>query len=107
MTRQYDAQQDAELNALMQAYTINEGSDSKEDTMETQEGVNAEDAAAEEAVRSKTTDEQLRQETIDGTIPTIISDSGASSTCVQPETEQLQMSECGAYKWIGAPLGHL
>ena len=38
MTRQYDAQQDAELSALMQAYTINEGSDSEEDTMETMEG---------------------------------------------------------------------
>ena len=87
MTRQYDAQQGAELSALIQAYTISEGSDSEEYTMETKEGVNAEDAAAEEAVRSKTTDEQLRQATIDGTTPTIISDSGASSTCVQPATE--------------------
>ena len=67
------------------------------------EGLNTEDVAEEEAARSKPTDEQLRQATIDGTIPTIIADSGASSTCVQPATEQLQMSKCGAYKWTGAP----
>ena len=59
MTRQLDAQQDAELSALIQAHTINKGSDSEEDTMEMMEGSNTEDAAAEEAAQSKPTDEQL------------------------------------------------
>ena len=40
---------------------------------------------------------QLRQATIDGTIPTAIADSGASLTCLK--VEQQQVSKCGKYRW--------
>ena len=43
--------------------------------------------------------EELRRATIEGTIPTAISDSGAFTTCLQPIEEQAQESECGRYKW--------
>ena len=45
------------------------------------------------------TKEELRIATIEGAIPTMIADSGASTTCMQPEEEQGQKSECGRYKW--------
>ena len=41
----------------------------------------------------------LKAVTIAGTIPTAIADSGASTTCVQPTEEQMQVSECGLYTW--------
>ena len=43
----------------------------------------------------KLTPSQLKQATINGTIPTIIANTGALSTCVIPNDEQLQVSECG------------
>ena len=46
---------------------------------------------------------QLRQATIAGNIPSIILDSGASSTCVKPPAEEMQTSECCEYTW-NAPL---
>ena len=45
----------------------------------------------------------LCQVTIKGTIPTVIADAGTSITCVQTAAEQLQVSECGQYRWVGAP----
>jgi hypothetical protein len=36
---------------------------------------------------------------INGMIPTIIADTGAASTCVIPNNEQLQTSECGMFRW--------
>ena len=41
----------------------------------------------------------LKAATIAGTILTVIADSGASTTCVQPVEEQIQASECGLYTW--------
>ena len=41
----------------------------------------------------------LKAVTIAGTIPTTISDSGASTTCAQPAGEQIQASECGLCTW--------
>jgi hypothetical protein len=49
------------------------------------------------------TDDDLRAATIDGTVPTVIVDSGASSTCVKPADQQMHTSECGDYSWKGAP----
>ena len=43
--------------------------------------------------------EQLRKATIAGDIPSIILDSGASSTCVKPPAEEMQTSECGEHVW--------
>ena len=39
----------------------------------------------------------LKATTIAGTIPTAITDSEASTTCVHPAKEQMQVSECGMY----------
>ena len=45
------------------------------------------------------TKEELKIATIEGSLPTMIADSGASTTCIQPENEQAQKSECGRYTW--------
>ena len=39
----------------------------------------------------------LKKATHNGEIPSAITDTGASATCVQPTTEQIQISECGEY----------
>ena len=83
--------------------TINDIDEETKDTMEMMEGLNEYDAAAGEKENPKPTDEEIKQATIQGTIPTIIADSGASSTCVKPAEEQMLTSECGAYKWTGTP----
>ena len=44
------------------------------------------------------TKEELKRATIKGSIPTMITDSGTSTTCIQLEEEQGQESECGQYK---------
>jgi hypothetical protein len=62
--------------------------------------------AREEVNKEETiilTDDDLRAATIDGTVPTVIVDSGASSTCVKPADQQMQTSECGEYTWQGPP----
>jgi hypothetical protein len=62
--------------------------------------------AREEVNKEETiilTDYDLRAATIDGTVPTVIVDSGASSTCVKPADQQMQTSECGEYTWQGPP----
>ena len=41
----------------------------------------------------------MRTATIAGKIPTMVIDSGASSTCVKPPEEEMQVSECGEYAW--------
>ena len=54
------------------------------------------------AKRRSINKEDLRKATINKTIPTIIADSGASSTCVKKGKKE-QVSECGDYKWTGHP----
>ena len=44
------------------------------------------------------TKEELKRVTSEGSIPTMISGSGASTTCIHPEEKQGQKSECGWYK---------
>ena len=46
-------------------------------------------------------DDALKKATLNGEVPRAIADTGASATCVQPSTEQIQMSECGEYGWTG------
>ena len=47
---------------------------------------------------SKLTEQQMKQATINRTIPTAVVDSGASTTCAKPEEGEMQESECGGYK---------
>ena len=46
-------------------------------------------------------DDALKRATLNGDVPSAITDTGASATCVQPSTEQIQLSECGVYGWAG------
>ena len=52
---------------------------------------------------AKLTKQQIKQATIDRTIPTAVIDSGASATCTKPEEEEMQESEGGGYKWRAPP----
>ena len=47
----------------------------------------------------KLTPGKLKQAALDGTIQTIITDTGTSSACVIPNNEQMQASECRMYIW--------
>ena len=44
---------------------------------------------------NRLTKEELKIATIKGLIPTMMANSGASTTCIQPKEEQGQKSECG------------
>ena len=48
-------------------------------------------------------DRALRRATLEGSIPTAIVDTGASSSCVQPIKEQPTELECGEFRWKGPP----
>ena len=48
---------------------------------------------------AKLNTKQLQQATIAADIPSLIVDSGASSTRVKPPAEEMQTSECGEYTW--------
>ena len=48
---------------------------------------------------TKLTEHQIKQATINRTIPMAVVNSGASTTCVKPEEENMQDSECGGYNW--------
>ena len=52
---------------------------------------------------TKLTEQQIKRATINRTIPTAVVDSGASTTCVKPEEEDIQESLCGGYKWKSSP----
>ena len=45
--------------------------------------------------------QQLRQATIEGSVPTAIVDTGASTSCVKPANEQPTTSEYGRFQWQG------
>ena len=47
--------------------------------------------------------QELREATINGTVPSEIVDTGASSTCVQPAEQQIHESECGDFQWKNPP----
>ena len=47
---------------------------------------------------TKLTERQVKQVTINRTIPTAVVDSGASTTCAKPGEEEMQESEFGGYK---------
>ena len=46
-------------------------------------------------------DDALKKSSLNGEVPSAIADTGASAACVQPSTEQIQVSECGDYGWAG------
>ena len=69
---------------------------------------NASDAALETVVElNKNSDNKidsaLREATINGSIPTDIVNTGASSLCAKPVKDQPTKSECGNFKWKGPP----
>jgi hypothetical protein len=47
----------------------------------------------------KITNDQLQEATLAGKLPTFVAGSGASSTCVKLPKYEMQVSECGKYKW--------
>ena len=50
---------------------------------------------------ARSDDDALKKSTLNGDVSSAIADTGASATCVQPSTEQIQLSGCGAYGWAG------
>ena len=47
---------------------------------------------------AKLTTQQIKQATMDQTIPMAVTDSGAFTTCTKPGEEEMQESECIGYK---------
>ena len=45
------------------------------------------------------TKEELRIGIIEGAMPVMVTDLGASTICIQPAEEHGQTSACGRYKW--------
>ena len=45
--------------------------------------------------------DKLRAATLSGEVPTVVADTGATSTCAKPANDQSTQSECGKYTWDG------
>ena len=52
---------------------------------------------------NKLINEEIRDATLDGRIPSAVVNSGATTTCMNIGKEQMQESECGEFKWKGLP----